>query len=176
MHGIILTSKLRIMKALFYSLLLLFSGVFLTGCEELAVTDELLNDLTEGKMSVILNEDFDATFDCTFNHYGEGDGLTGEVFINGTIPTTTEKYLTIMYGSFANEIALTEKSYSTAATDDHITISTSYGYNENGTAVTIKIVEITDTAIKGTFTGNLTTEEGVVTIDGAFWALKSQAN
>lgn len=164
------------MKAQIYSFICFFTAVLFTGCEELAVTDELYNDLTEGKMAVILNEDFDETFNCTFSHFGEGTGLTGEVFINGIIPTTTEKYLTIMYGSYTNEIALTEKSYSTAATDDHITISTSYGYHENGTAVTIKIIEITDTAIKGTFTGNLTTEEGVVTIDGAFWALKGTEN
>jgi len=164
------------MKTLIYSFIFLFTTVLLISCEELAVTDELLNNLTEGKMAVVLNDDYDETFDCTFNHFGEGEGLTGEVFINGTIPITTGKYFTIMYGSYTNEIALTEKSYSTAATEDQITVSTSYGYLENGTALTIKLIEITETAVKGTFTGNLTTEDGVVTIDGAFWALKSQAN
>jgi hypothetical protein len=164
------------MKVLIYSFIILFTAVLFTSCEELAITDELLNDLSEGKMAVVFNEDYDETFDCTFSHFGEGNGLTGEVFINGTIPTTTEKYFTIMYGSFTNEIALTEKVYSTAATDDHITVSTSYGYLENGTAVTIKIVEITETAIKGTFKGNLTTEDGIVTIDGAFWAVKNEVN
>jgi hypothetical protein len=163
------------MKTLIYALIfMVVSATFLSGCEELGITDKLLDDLTTGKMVVRINEDQDETFNCTFTHYGEGDGLTGEVFINGTLTSTTEKYLTFIYGSYNNSVALTKKSYSTNKAEDMMTISTSYGYIENGTAVTVTIVETTDTAIKGTFTGNLSTQDGNVIIDGAFWASKEE--
>jgi len=163
------------MKALFYSFLFIaISATFLSGCEELGITEELLNELTQGKMVVLIDGDQDETFNCTYNHYGEGEGLTGEVFINGTLASTTEKYLTLMYGSYENATALTMKMYSTSKPEDMMSVSTSYGYLENGTSITVTIVEITDTAIKGTFSGNLSKEGGNVTIDGAFWALKGQ--
>lgn len=163
------------MKTIIYSFLFVaISATFLSGCEELGITEELLNDLAQGKMVVVIDGDQDETFNCTFNHYGEGEGLTGEVFINGTLTTTTEKYLTLMYGSYENATALTKKMYVTSKSEDMMSVSTSYGYLENGTSITVTIVEITDTAIKGTFSGNLSKEEGNVKIDGAFWALKGE--
>ncbi|MEA4937866.1 MAG: hypothetical protein VB102_14705 [Paludibacter sp.] len=163
------------MKTLIYSFLFIaISATVLSGCEESEATEELLNDVTEGKMVVEIDGDRDEIFNCTFNHFGEGEGLSGEIFINGTIPGSTDKYLTLMYGSFQNTTALTKKSYSTDNSEDMMTVSTSYGYIENGTRLTITIVEVTDTAIKGTFTGNLSKQEGNVNIDGAFWALKEE--
>lgn len=163
------------MKTVIYALLFAtFSATFLSGCEELGITEELLKDLAKGKMVVLIDGDQDETFNCTFGQFGEGEGLTGEVFINGTLAASTEKYLTLMYGSYQNTTALTKKSYSTDKSEDMMTVSTSYGYLENGAKITVTFVEISDTEIKGTFTGNLSKEEGNVTIDGAFWALKEQ--
>lgn len=163
------------MRTVIYALLIIsFSTAFLSGCEELAITEELLNDLTKGKMLVIIDGDRDETFNCTFGQFGESGGLSGEVFINGTLASSTDKYLTLMYGSYQNTIALTKRSYSTDKSEDMMTVSTSYGYLENGAKISVTIVEISDTEIKGTFTGNLSKEEGNVIIDGAFWALKEQ--
>lgn len=163
------------MKTFIYTFLYIaICATILSGCEESEATEELLNEVTEGKMVVEIDGDRDEIFNCTFNHYGQGESFAGEIFINGTLPESTDKYLTLMYGSYQNTTVLTRKSYSTDNSADMMTVSTSYGYIEDGTRLTITIVEITDTTIKGTFTGNLTTQSGSVTIDGAFWALKEE--
>jgi len=162
------------MKTLIYVFALFIgASVLLSSCEE-ELNEGLLKDLAEGKMVVVFDEGEEELFNCSFNHYGEGTGLTGEVFIDGMLPTSTEKYFTIMYGSWSNDVALTTKTYSTAVENDMISISSSYGYIEDGAVVSIQIVEITTTAIKGTFTGNLKAPNGLKTVKGAFWALKGE--
>lgn len=158
-------------KSLIY-FTLLFSGVlFFNSCEE-SDTD-LLDTVAEGKMAVVINDGEAESLACTFMNYGEN--MTGEVFIWG-ISTTTSNSLNIIFGSWENETAFTTKTYSTANESDMITVQGSYGYADEDNPVTIEIVEISATVIKGTINGKLKTETGSVNVKGAFWAVVGQQN
>jgi len=161
------------MKSIIYSLaLFITAGLLFSGCEE--IEEGLLNNLAEGKMVVVFDNGAEELLDCTFGHYGEGDGLTGEVFIEGmqASATTTGQYFSIMYGSWSNDVAFTTKTYSTAKEEDMIGVHSTYGQVGEDASVTIVIASITESAIKGTFTGKLSTADGLKNINGAFWAVK----
>ena len=165
------------MKSIFYSLaLFIMTGILFAGCEE--IQEELLKDLTAGKMVVVFDGGEKEVFDCDFVQMGEGGSadFTGEVSIYGTKPLTStdESYVSIMYGSWTNEIPLTAKSYSTSKEEDLISINTSYGETGEGANITVVYTTVTKTAIKGTFTGKLHTQDGVKNISGAFWAAETE--
>lgn len=160
------------MKTLVYLFtLIMTAGVLFSGCEE--IEEGLLKDLTAGKMVVIFDNGEKELLDCSFGQYGEStEGFKGEVFINGFLTTSTEKYLSIMYGSYTNGTALTAKAYSTAKEEDMIMVHGSYGNIDTDANVTILFVKVSEEGIKGTFTGKLKTENGIKDISGAFWAVK----
>ncbi len=163
------------MKTFFYALALLITANFmLSSCED-KIEEGLLQDLAKGKMVIVVDEGNEEILECSFGSYGEGSDLTGEVFIMGSLPTSTEKFFSIMYGSWENEKALEEKTYSTAVEGDMINIMGSYGFSDGeGASATIQIIEITATTIKGTFKGSLLTMNGLKNVEGAFWAVKGE--
>ena len=174
-----LTHLLRIktifMKTLVYFFAVIMSAsVLFSGCEE--IEKGLLDDLAEGKMVVIFDDGEEELLDCTYGQYGEStEGFNGEVFINGFMQTTdAEKHLSIMYGSYSNQTALTAKAYSTANEEDMIMVHGSYGNIDTDANVTIVFITVAEDGIKGTFTGKLKTEDGIKNISGAFWAIKQQ--
>ena len=171
----VLTKKTNVMKRFFYAVALLITANFmLSSCED-KIEEGLLKDLAEGKMVIVVNEGSEEILECNFGHFGEGTELTGEVFISASLPTSTEKFFTIMYGSYSNEQALAVKTYSTAVEADMMTIMGSYGFSHGEeSVVSIEIIEITATAIKGTFKGSLEGMNGLQNVEGAFWAVKGE--
>jgi hypothetical protein len=163
------------MKTLVYFFAVIMSAsVLFSGCEE--IEKGLLDDLAEGKMVVVFDNGEEEFLDCSYGQYGETtEGFKGEVFINGFMTASTEKYFSIMYGSYTNATGLTTKAYSTANEEDMIMVNSSYGQiGEDGASVTILFVSVQEDGIKGTFTGKLSTESGLKNVTGAFWAVKQQ--
>jgi hypothetical protein len=157
------------MKKILNSLLLLAILMFFPGCDDTNVT--LLEDLAQGKMVVVINDGTEELLDCKFYNYGAN--FAGEVMIQGLMESPTQNDLTIMYGNMSNETPMSKRSYVTTTEADKINVSGSYGYGDENNAVTIKITEITDTAIKGEFSGKIRKPTGEsMTIKGAFWATR----
>jgi hypothetical protein len=163
-------------KSIFY-LLLATIFVFTNGCDEVDI-DSLLKDVAVGKMIVVIDDGDEEILDCTFMHYGSEGSWDGEVFIDAmksSTDTREQTTLSLMYGSYSNDIALTTKVYSSAA-DDLMSVSTTYGSTSDDAVITITITEISATAIKGTFIGKLSTKSGLVDAKGAFWATPGAQN
>jgi hypothetical protein len=157
------------MKKILNSLLLLAILMFFSGCDDTDVT--LLENLAQGKMVVVINDGTEELLECKFFNYGAN--LAGEVMIQGLMESPTQNDLTIMYGNMSNETPLSKKSYVTTTEADKINVSGSYGYADENNAVTIKITEISDTAIKGEFSGKIKKPTGeTFSLKGAFWANK----
>lgn len=153
--------------------IIVLSTMVFYGCDD--ESTGLLKDLAEGKMVVVENNDDEILLDCFFEHYGEGDGLTGEVFITGINTSSMhQQHFGIVYGSYTNEIPFAVKTYKSngsEGTDVHINCWA--GNTDDDAIMTVKIISITDTAIKGEFEGEVKDGNGLkTTIKGAFWAKK----
>jgi hypothetical protein len=138
-----------------------------------------MKDVKQAKMLVVIGDGDAEVLDCTFMHYGGQASWDGEVFINAmqsAVDTREQTTLSLMYGTYSNEIALTTKSYNTSVADDLMSVSTTYGSTSDDAVITITITEISTTAIKGTFIGKLSTKSGLVDIKGAFWATPEAQN
>jgi hypothetical protein len=159
-------------KFWFFALLLL-GGFIFSSCDD---DTDLLKGLAEGKMVIKIsgNEKFAQSNmeDCKWMNYG--DAMKGEVFIEAHLNgESTEPFFMIMYGDYSNQVPFTVKSYSTGVTADKMHVSGSFGNADEDAEVVVDIVEITATAIKGTFKGKLKEEAGtIVDVEGAFWAKK----
>lgn len=153
--------------------ILVLSTMVFCGCEE--DSEGLLKDLAEGKMVVILNNGDGVVMDCTFGQYGEGEGLTGEVFITGMLLSGQEhKHFSIMYGSYTNTIPFAAKTYkSNGAEGSSVHVNCWAGTVEEDAIMTVKVISVTEAAIKGEFEGEVKNGEGVKSsVKGAFWALR----
>jgi len=153
--------------------ILVLSAILSYGCDE--ESTGLLEDLAQGKMVVIVNDGEKVVLDCTFMQYGEGEGLTGEVFFTGVLMEGQEhKHFSIMYGSYTNSIPLTAKTYkSDGGEGNHMYVNCWAGNSDDGAVMTVKIISVTEAAIKGEFEGEVKNENGVKSnVKGAFWALR----
>lgn len=156
----------------FLSIILLSTMIF-CGCEE--EPEGLLKDLAEGKMVVIVNNGAEVLMDCSFGQYGQGGGLTGEVFITGIqLSAQQQKHFSIMYGSYTNTIPFAAKTYkSNGAEGSGVYVNCWAGTVDDDAIMTVNIISVTEAVIKGEFEGEVKNGEGVKsTIKGAFWALR----
>jgi hypothetical protein len=160
------------MKTNFLLFVLLLTGtLFLNSCDE--ETTDLLTDLAQGKMVVVINDGEPVTMeDCKWMNYGAD--MKGEVFVEAHLNgESTEPFISIMYGSWANQDPFLVKTYTTGVEVDKINFMSSYGNAAENAQVVIEVVEITATGIKGKFSGKVLAEdETLVNVEGAFWALK----
>ncbi len=148
---------------------LLMSGVLFSSCED--DTLDLLKDLGQRKMIYILDDQEPATFAaCEWINYGQN--MRGMVEISGFNSLTTESnHISFYFGEEGSDFKLEAKSYSTANANDKLVVYTSFGGSDVGYNVTVVITEITDTEIKGTFSGRVKHDDtDPVKIRGAFRA------
>lgn len=162
------------MKKFVYSSLLISLAFIFTTCEPEPTGDAMLNNLTAGEMGIVINNGDGIILDCNFINYYEND-LSGEVLIDGNIELPTAfRYFTISYGSLNNEIPLAIKTYSSAETDNKISVDSSYGVTDENAVITMQITEITDDLISGNFSGKLNSSYGLMSVKGAFHAIKKE--
>jgi len=157
-------------KLLFFAVLILGSFIF-SGCDE--DTTDLLTDLTLGKMVVVINDGEPVVMeDCKWMNYGIG--MKGEVFVEAHLNgQSTLPYVSILYGSGTNDVALTTRRYSTAIEADKMNFFSSWGNSDEGATVIVEIVEISSTTLKGKFSGKIKPDGGAaVNVKGAFWCSK----
>lgn len=157
--------------------ILVISAMALYGCEE--DSEDLLKDLAEGKMVVVVNKGDEVVLDCSFGQYGGTGGMTGEVFLTAFLQSGEQhKHFQIMYGSYNNSIPFTTKTYtSNGAEGSGVMVNCWVGFAEDDAVMTVKIISVSETAIKGEMEGTVKDEEGVKsTIKGAFWAKRQTEN
>lgn len=155
------------MKTLIYSMLIIFSSLIITSCDE---TDDLWKNLSEGKIALIGGSEGETEIlDCVFQNYG------GETFIEGK-GIDAEQIISIMYGNYMNTVPLAVKTYQTSNEDDMMYVTSVYGssdaYSNSGAVVTIKITKITDSVIEGELSGKVLSNSQLVDIKAAFKAKK----
>jgi hypothetical protein len=154
-----------------FLVILLLGGIILSSCDE--DTGDLLADLAQGKMVVVINDGEPVLMeDCKWMNYGEN--MKGEVFVEAHLNgQSTEPFVSIIYGSYSNDVALTTRSYSTAFEADKMIVFSTYGNSDEGATVIVEFVEITATTVKGRFRGKLKQENGtIINVKGAFWCSK----
>lgn len=153
----------------------ILSGVFaFTGCEPEEVNPDMLQDLSPGKMVVIINEQAQKMLDCEFTNNYASD-FKGEVVISANNQLAGGiDYLSIEYGSILNESPLITKTYSSGISSDHIAVKSKFGDTAENGIVDVEIVDVNLAGIKGRFEGVLVMPSGSTNIRGAFWALPSE--
>lgn len=144
----------------------------MVSCEE-STEKDLLESLTEGKMVIKVDGVETVLNHCTWMNFGE-TAMAGEVFVQAIASDTIyEPYCSVMYGSYENAIAMTERTYQTSITDDMMTFFSSFGNTDETHSIKVEIVEISSTVLKGKFSGKINSEENIEKeVEGAFWAIK----
>lgn len=165
------------MKTQFRTLaIIVLSTILVSGCDEETV--DLLKNLTSGKMVVIVNDGEEILMDCTFGQYGGSGGFTGEVFINGMNAASTVQHqqFGIMYGSYNNTIPFEARTYKSDGVEaEGIHVHCWAGYASDEAVMTVRIISVSETSIKGEFDGEVMNNENVKsTVKGAFWATRAE--
>ena len=152
----------------------------------------VLANILFGKMEVMVDGKEKVELDCMFSKAGGNETeWTGEVFIGGAsdlavfnqgtqAPATNsakvksvEEATTIafMYGYWGNETPLTVGTYTSSG--EMLSITSTYGSANENAVMTLEIVELNSTGIKGEFEGELSTKTGNISLKGVFWAAKA---
>ncbi|MBN2765516.1 MAG: hypothetical protein JXR27_04020 [Paludibacteraceae bacterium] len=153
------------MKTLKLIIVSLAVALFSVSCDDLSL-DGLLKDVQAGKMVVIVDNGAEEIINCTFENFGQ---WTGEVFITGTDgAASSEKFVNFMYGHYNNTMEFTKRTYK--SDEEFFTVYSSWGDPTETEIVSVTVTDRTDTAIKGYFSGKVSSKTGTKDFKGAFWA------
>ncbi len=167
------------MKTLLNAVVLSTLFLFAVSCNDQSqLPENLVKTVTQGKMLLSVDNGEQQTLNCTFTREApeEAGEWEGKIIINGLKPATatdTEVTMNFFYGEYGNTVALTTKTYTTSDSERLLILASTYGGTSDAEIVSLTITEITSTAIKGYFSGELLIRTGKLPVEGAFWATRA---